>query len=132
MHELDPNTLDLAPILDGRMYAGTLAQFECVVDYDDYLYFSQWLWVPKIDRKPNTTLIYFRRAVSTYAGGERTGAYSVYLHIEILKRKAGYIEGKICDHIDRNTLNNRRDNLRWATHAQNNFNRSDYVRKRFG
>jgi hypothetical protein len=31
---------------------------------------------------------------------------------------------KLIDHIDRNRLNNNIDNLRWVTHAENNFNHS--------
>ena len=34
--------------------------------------------------------------------------------------------GQECDHIDRNSINNRLDNLRWATRAENCSNRNGY------
>ena len=129
LHELDPNLLDFTAPIVGRMYAGTLAQHECVVDYDDYLYFSKWLWVPKIDRRRSVTKIYFKRAISTYEQGadgrvERASAYSLYLHVEILKRHRGAPPAgrPLCDHLDGDSLNNRLDNLRWASFSENSRN----------
>lgn len=47
-----------------------------------------------------------------------------YLHQIILERKLGHSleTGKMADHVDRDTMNNRRRNLRPATSSQNNAN----------
>jgi hypothetical protein len=49
---------------------------------------------------------------------------TVYLHHFIVGRPA---KGMLVDHIDRNTLNNQRENLRMATHSQSGANRSSSV-----
>lgn len=47
-HPLDPNLLDFSePQL--HMYAGEYADFECLVDEEDYHYFTKWMWQPKVD-----------------------------------------------------------------------------------
>ena len=50
----------------------------------------------------------------------------IYLHRKILERKIGrpLSVGEICDHINRNTLDNRRENLRIATLSQSVHNTS--------
>ena len=47
----------------------------------------------------------------------------LYVHRAIaLVHVAGYFEGAVVDHIDRNPRNNNPSNLRWVTPAQNNLN----------
>ena len=127
----DPNTWDLSPH-QFRMYAGEEADIECLVDEEDYLFFTKWLWTPK--RSPNGKL-YFRRAISRYdLCGKREGADTLYLHIEILRRAVGEMPTRtrcIADHWDGNSLNNTRGNLRWVTKRQNNRNRfgSDFYQR---
>lgn len=120
---LDPNMLDFSPP-QFRMYAGEYADFTCLVDEEDYLYFTKWMWLPKVDPGGKT---YFRRAVSRYnLLGEREGADTVYLHIEICRRHNGEPPTKtrkIADHWNGNSLDNRRQNLRWVTKRENNRNR---------
>lgn len=128
----DPRFLDFNP--QCRMYAGRLAEYECLVDQEDMVYFTQYLWSYK--RSPNGKM-YFKRAVSLYDLTGRCGAESIYLHIEILTRAKGPMPTRrrcIADHLDGNSLNNRRDNLEWVTKRQNNQNRfgqSYYQRKMF-
>lgn len=120
---LDPNTWDTSePVL--RMYAGEFADFECLIDETDYLFFTRWLWQPKINKCGK---VYFRRAEGVYnLLGGRNYVRTVYLHLEILNRAIGPHPTKrrcIGDHINGNSLDNRRHNLRWATKLENNRNR---------
>jgi hypothetical protein len=121
---LDPNTLDFSPP-DFHMFAGANADVECAVDEEDYLFFTRWMWTIKTNK--DGTKPYFRRAISRYdVLGKREGADTVYLHIEILTLKVGPPPTRkrcIADHLNGNSLDNRRDNLEWVTKRQNNQNR---------
>ena len=128
---LDPNLLDLD--WQFRMYAGENADVACLVDEEDYCYFTQWLWVTK--PSAGGKKLYFRRAVNRYdLTGQREGADTLYLHIEICRRAHGEMPTKrrcIVDHFDGDSLNNCRANLRWATSRENNRNRfGAYYRQR--
>lgn len=49
----------------------------------------------------------------------RINMKTVFLHYMILPRKEGFL----MDHKNRNTLDNRKENFRYATHRQNSWNR---------
>lgn len=77
-------------------------------DYDDLLKIGSW-------RTSGTSPLFY---ASTDIG------YTVLMHRVILERKLGepIPEGYVVDHINRDTLDNRRENLRLATKSQNGFN----------
>lgn len=120
----DPNNWERLLQHQFRMYAGSYADTECLVDEEDYHYFTRWKWVPKVNPGGKT---YFKRAISRYdSDGQRTGADSVYLHVEILTRHEGPPPTRdrvIADHHNGNSSDNRRKNLRWVTKRHNNRNR---------
>lgn len=65
-----------------------------------------------------------------YEPKEGYGQTRVYLSRVILTRMLGnFPQGIECDHIDRISLNNRRNNLRPVTHYQNSLNRGGWFRK---
>lgn len=73
-----------------------------------------------------------------YAVRETTGSHKtrrqLRMHCVILERMLGrkLEPGEECDHKDLNRLNNRRDNLRLATHSQNKHNRGKFRNNKSG
>ena len=78
-----------------------------IVDPEDYWKLSQYNW-----------LLYESLSKKCYAVSLQ-GKKNVYMHRVIMDAPAG----KLVDHRDRDGLNNTRENLRFATPAQNCFNR---------
>lgn len=123
-----PETLHcncVQPPIEYRIYADDRAQIWCVIDEDDYQWAIQWRWclnVKKSRSNPLKNKTYFRRAVNDWQNGVLLRTYSLYLHREILKRTGALpptAKHTQVDHRDGNTFNNRRSNLRWATHSLN-------------
>lgn len=90
----------------------TLGKF-AIVDDEDFEWLNQWKWYAAKGRRT----FYVYRGVYSSKPGKRT---TIRMHRAIL----GIIDPNIfVDHKDRNGLNNKRDNLRLATDAQNKTNR---------
>jgi hypothetical protein len=102
---------------------GRSGAYVAIVDADDYAYLTQWLWSYKISRGGK---VYARR--HRRVNGVRE---TVLMHNVILlerKREPRPSDKHTGDHRSRDSLDNRRTNLRWATASQQNKNR--VVRKR--
>ena len=80
-----------------------------LVDDIDFIYLNQWKWF--IDKNCKHSY-----AVRDLCSGKR-----IYMHRVILERM-GFENFEETDHIDRDTLNNQRYNLRSATRQQNSAN----------
>jgi hypothetical protein len=91
----------------------------CLVDADDYAWAIQWGW--NVGWHSHTPWkFYGKRNV----GRERS---TVYLHREIMLRAEPLppgLEWMVADHINGQSLDNRRANLRWLTPAQNKAHRT--------
>jgi hypothetical protein len=88
----------------------------CIVDDDDYAALSQYKW----------HAIYGSNG--SYYAVRRVSGRDLYMHKVIL----GIGDGQQGDHINRDTLDNRRENLRPATHAQNIWNRDAQANNKLG
>lgn len=82
-----------------------------IVDEADHAWLSQWKWYARTGRKD---YVYASRSIRN---GKTTTI--INMHNILLPTEDGYE----LDHINGNTLDNRRDNLRVATHQQNMWNR---------
>ena len=88
----------------------TQGKFALVSD-EDYEYLNQWKWFA---HKGYTTFYAIRHSLTI--NKKRT---LIYMH-RVIAERMGI---KNPDHIDRNGLNNQRNNLRDSTRSQNNANR---------
>ena len=82
--------------------------YEAIVDDADYAMVSQWKWRALVRKAPGNTRIYAARKGPNSQG-------CLLLHREIVRPEPGLV----VDHINGNCLDNRRENLRACTHAQN-------------
>jgi hypothetical protein len=88
-----------------------------IIDDEDYDKIKDYTW--HINSYKNTKMIYARSSAKD--GG-------VYMHRIIMD-----IHNRIkIDHINGNGIDNRKENLRIATHQQNNFNKKPYVNNKCG
>jgi hypothetical protein len=90
--------------------------FETIVDDDDYEYLSRFPWRAKKSRK-------HWYVVRTAYPGKRT----IRMHREIIKPD----DGLEVDHINGNTLDNRRSNLRAATRQEQQQNAGPRAYRRY-
>ena len=121
----NPNNWDaLRHAHECRIYLDDNATNYVILDEVDYLWAIQWRWnLLRYHSGGRAEKWYARRAISLYNDGVRCGTQTVLLHIEIMKRTG--IEPPtpahtLVDHLNDKSLDCRRVNLQWATHAMNN------------
>lgn len=110
--------LEVSPVTtssgDYRLLPLTQGQF-AKVDASDFDWLSQWKWC--VSWHPRTNSFYAVRKARKTEGGKGV----IFLHRVLLGLDKGNpLEG---DHVNLETLDNRRCNLRIATHSQNNHNK---------
>lgn len=89
---------------------------KALVDDDDFYWLSQWNWSAVIIKGK----IYAKRVLKK-TKLRNCSKYETYIHRVIMRLTDSTL---MIDHIDGNTLNNQKDNLRIVTHTQNNWHRS--------
>lgn len=102
-----------------RIYADDNASEYCVVDREDWEFFSQWRWhVNKPHPRRAGKKRYLTRSTSN---GRRPGP-KLYLHVEIMRRagkKPPTPKQKYVDHCDGDEMNCRKYNLEYVTQREN-------------
>lgn len=83
-----------------------------IVDDDDYEWLSQWKWYAYLSKHTHSFYA-ARNGVKVPFHG------TIYMAREIMKTP----KGMVCDHINHDTLDNRKENLRNVTNSQNLMNR---------
>ena len=81
-----------------------------LVDDEDYEYLNQWKWCLRGTKlgKPYALRIIRKSKKNNIS-------LTIYMHRHLMKPKKGYV----IDHIDGNSLNNQKNNLRICTQSQN-------------
>jgi hypothetical protein len=85
--------------------------YECLVDDEDYDYLSQWQWHVLVGNH-----VYAMRNSNYMSNGKRK---HILMHRVVNKTP----DNMYTDHINGNSLDNRKSNLRSVTHSENMLNR---------
>jgi hypothetical protein len=102
--------------IDGDIaYVPLTRGYEAVIDADDAALIGRWNWFTHIQRRADGTI---RAIYAVRTDSDAVPKKTVLMHRVISQTP----DGMECDHADTNGLNNRRDNLRSATPAQNRHN----------
>lgn len=92
-----------------------------LVDEEDFIYLSQFKW--KASHIGKNWYAMREEYLGTVQGKKMKKA--VYMH-RLIAERSGIDTSNLIDHIDQNSLNNCRNNLRSATHKQNKENITVY------
>lgn len=101
------------------------SEYFAIVDAEDYAFLTQWMWTFKRSAWAFNALIYARR--HQRIEGVRT---TILMHTLILTERMKLMrpsDEHTPDHINRDSLNNRQSNLRWATKAEQKANQGPVI-----
>jgi len=101
--------------------------FVALVDAEDYDRLAAWPWYPAKRKKANRTYIYPYTHWRIPGSGDPGKYVSILMHQMLMMIPCG-MRG---DHISGDTLDNRKQNLRVVTHAQNAWNMGPREGRRF-
>jgi hypothetical protein len=86
--------------------------YSTIIDDKDYDYLAQWRWYASVTSKG---FVYAKKV------GIKNGKKAEYSMSRVIMHTP---DGLFCDHINHNTLDNRRSNLRNCTRAENGRNKT--------
>lgn len=95
-----------------------------LVDDEDFEDVSKYNWHAKINKKTGREYAMRWNIYRDKDGVKKKNP--VYLHWHVM---GGKREGFQIDHVSRDSLDNRKENLRWATASQNSYNKKSKVGK---
>lgn len=99
-----------------RIPLGTRGLYDAIVDARHYAALTRWRWNFKRSRGGG---IYARRGGGRLTSGELRPTILMHVFIlETLKGEPRPSPNHTPDHINRNSLDNREDNLKWATPSE--------------
>ncbi len=105
------------------LYLGSRNQYETLVDAKYHSELTKWKWTFKISSKRYSSHVYGRRCV--WRGGRKT---TLLLSHEVLRLAGKERPSAVhtADHKNNNTLDDRAENLRWATKTTQSRNQKRY------
>ena len=100
--------------------------YKALVDSEDYERINTFKWHVTIRSSDVRALrvVNFSLRVRSYTRREY-----IYMHHQVLRIDSSKLEGREVDHINGNTLDNRKSNLRVVTHSQNMKNSKRWRKK---
>jgi len=124
--------IDCSALPYGIVWLDPINNFYAVVDIVDLAFAQSWLWTAIHSKSGPRRIdkVYARRTIKVSTGPEGARHSSrrtinIWLHKEILLRAKGPPKKKsqtIGDHKNGNSLDCRRDNLKWASSSENRRN----------
>jgi hypothetical protein len=113
---------------------GARGQHAVLVDQQDYAYLTQWRWSFMTSRWRWGAKVYARRSVWVRDAAAPKGGriVTLYMHRVILTERMGLAPPSAThegDHIDVDSLNNTRANLRWSTKSEQMANQRPRITK---
>ncbi|WLB43041.1 HNH endonuclease [Bradyrhizobium ottawaense] len=118
--EFERDLLDLSWTPWRRVWLSSREPLWTLVDADDFDWLSQWQWNVWHAGRGKECFLYAKRNT-----GERRDTVRMHRELQIRNepRDSEFVAAHVVDHVNGQTLDNRRANRRWSTKRDNSINR---------